>query len=278
MSPHPDRARWRDAAIVAATAAGDFIAHEATTVHGLEWEEKSATDFVSRVDVGAEERIRDLLLAGIPGIRIVGEELSAGAHPEEGLVAIVDPLDGTTNFLHGYPNYSVSICIALSGVPQAAVIYDVSRGCFGRDGVLTATAGDGAFGDGVRLRVSNTVTPARALIGTGIPFRDVREADRYLGQLRRLMPVVSGIRRAGSAALDLSDVARGRFDAFWELFLHPWDLAAGVLLVREAGGRVSDFTGNDARLVGGPIIASNGLMHDWLLGVLNDADSRPQTT
>ncbi len=266
-SPHPKRHDWRDAARAAADTAARFITHEAQSHHTLAWEEKSTTDFVSRVDIGAEERIRDMLTARIPGIRIVGEELSANARPDEGLVAIVDPLDGTTNFLHGFPNYGVSICIALDGVPQAGVVHDVARG-----GVLHATAGDGAFVDETRLRVSTTETPARALIGTGIPFKDVSQADLYLRQLRRLMPIISGVRRAGSAALDLADVARGRFDGFWELFLNPWDLAAGVLLVREAGGRVTDLEGRDARLTSGPIVASNGILHDWLLGMLYEGD------
>ncbi len=267
MTPptHPKCHEWHQAAIAAAESAARFIAQEATSHHTLAWEEKSATDFVSRVDVGAEERIRDLLTARIPGIRIVGEELSAEASPDEGLVAIVDPLDGTTNFLHGFPNYGVSICIALDGVPQAGVIHDVARG-----GVLHAMRGHGAFVDDTPLHVSATNTPARALIGTGIPFKDITHADRYLRQLRRLMPVVSGVRRAGSAALDLADVARGRFDGFWELYLNPWDLAAGVLLVREAGGRVTDLEGRDARLTGGPIVASNGILHEWFLDILSD--------
>ncbi len=264
-TPYPHRHQWRDAAIAAAATAAGFIAHEAATHHSITWEEKSDTDFVSRVDIGAEERIRDLLTVSIPGIRLVGEELSADAHPEEGLVAIVDPLDGTTNFLHGFPNYCVSICIALDGVPVAGVVHDVSRG-----GVLHATSGDGAFVDQTAMKVSAIDSPARALIGTGIPFKDVSQADLYLRQLRRLMPVISGVRRAGSAALDLSDVARGRFDAFWELYLNPWDLAAGILLVREAGGRVTDLEGNDARLVGGPIVASNGILHDWFLDTLSE--------
>jgi myo-inositol-1(or 4)-monophosphatase len=265
---HPKRQDWRDAAIAAADTAARFITHEAMSHRTLAWEEKSATDFVSRVDVGAEERIRDMITARIPGIRMVGEELSADAHPEQGLVAIVDPLDGTTNFLHGFPNYCVSICIALDGVPQAAVVHDVARG-----GVLHATASDGAFVDDGRLRVSTTTSPARALIGTGIPFKDVSQADLYLRQLRRLMPIISGVRRAGSAALDLSDVARGRFDGFWELFLNPWDLAAGVLLVREAGGRVTDLEGREAPLTRGPIVASNGILHDWFLGMLNEDEA-----
>lgn len=263
--PHSDRHLWRDAAVTAAAHAAQFIAQEARTHRAIEWEAKSATDFVSHVDLGAEERIRDTLLARVPGLRIVGEELSNQGDPEAGLVAIVDPLDGTTNFLHGFPNYCVSICIALDGVPQAAVIHDVARG-----GVYTATAGDGAFVDGQRMQVSSIAEPARALIGTGFPFRDVTYADRYLGMMRRLMPATAGMRRAGSAALDLTDVANGRFDAFWELWLNPWDLAAGVLLVREAGGRVTDLEGNEARLIGGTVVASNGVLHDWFLDILND--------
>ena len=155
LSAHPKRHDWRDAALAAADTAACFIAQEAMSHRTLAWEEKSATDFVSRVDIGAEERIRDMITARIPGIRIVGEELTADARPDEGLVAIVDPLDGTTNFLHGFPNYGVSICIALDGVPQAGVVHDVARG-----GVLHATAGDGAFVDGSRLLVSTTNTPA----------------------------------------------------------------------------------------------------------------------
>ncbi|MCZ8205143.1 inositol monophosphatase family protein [Gemmatimonas sp.] len=265
-----DRHLWLAAATAAAQVAADFIAHEARTHRAIAWEAKSATDFVSHVDLGAEERIRDVLLSQVPDLRVVGEELSNDADPETGLVAIVDPLDGTTNFLHGFPSYGVSICIALDGVPQAAVIHDVARG-----GIYTAAAGTGAHVNGQPMHVSSIVDPARALIGTGFPFRDVSYAERYLGMMRRLMPVTAGMRRAGSAALDLTDVANGRFDGFWELWLNPWDLAAGVLLVREAGGRVTDLDGHDARLIGGPVVASNGVLHDWFLDILNDRTRAP---
>ncbi|MBU6365373.1 MAG: inositol monophosphatase [Gemmatimonadetes bacterium] len=262
-TPHPHRQAWRDAAVRAAAEAAAFIARESAQRHALVWEEKGATDFVSRVDIGAEERIRACLARDLPGVRIVGEELGADGHPDEGFTAIVDPLDGTTNFLHGVPAYGVSIAIALDGVLQAGVVHDVARG-----GVYAATLGDGAFVDGVRLAVSSIDRPARALIGTGFPFKDVADADLYLAQMRRLMPVTSGMRRAGSAALDLADVARGRFEAFWELHLNAWDLAAGTLLVREAGGRVTDLAGRDAPLAHGPIVASNGLLHGWFLNLL----------
>ena len=274
---HPDRLRWRDAAVQAAAVAAEFIAQESRTRGAITWQSKSATDFVSHVDIGAEERIRAVLLSQIPDIRIVGEELGADGDTESGLVAIVDPLDGTTNFLHGSPNYGVSICIALDGVPQAAVVHDIARtsGASSTVGtVFTATAGDGAFANGVPMRGSTIAEPPRALIGTGFPFKDVTRAEEYLGMMRRLMPEVSGMRRAGSAALDLSDVAMGRFDGFWELWLNAWDLAAGVLLIREAGGRVTDLEGHEARLVGGTVVASNGVLHDWFLDILNDRSPR----
>ena len=258
-----DHQHWREAALAAASAAAEFIAECALTRHLLTWEEKSASDFVSIVDVGAEERIGAILLERIPELRIVGEELGPAGDTGTGLVAIVDPLDGTTNFLHGYPSYGVSICIAVDGVPQVGVVHDVARG-----GVYLAMAGGGAFLDGQPLHVSTLHTPARALIGTGFPFKTEDEADQYVAQLRRLMPLVAGLRRAGAAALDLCDVARGRLDAFWELKLAPWDIAAGVLLVREAGGRATQLDGGDAPLTHGPVVASNGVLHEWLLNQL----------
>jgi len=261
------RLAWRNTAVGAAALATAFIAEQSRSLQEIAWEEKSPTDFVSRVDLGAEQIIRDHFAKEAPEIRIVGEELSAEGGTEEGLVAIVDPLDGTTNFLHGYPNYGVSICVALDGVPQAAAMYDVGRGA-----LYNAIADGGAFVDTTPIHVSINTIPARALIGTGFPFKDVTSADRYVRQLRRLMPEVAGVRRAGAAALDLCDVARGRFDAFWELHLNSWDLAAGVLIIREAGGRVTDMQGNDARLIAGPIVASNGVMHDWFLAKLREED------
>lgn len=257
-----DRQRWLQVAGGAAALATGFIAEETKSRDTIIWEEKSATDFVSRVDLGAEEIIRRHFAQQAPEIRVVGEEMGGGG-TDEGLVAIVDPLDGTTNFLHGYPSYAVSICVALDGVPQAAAIYDVARG-----GLYNATLGGGAFVDGTPIRVSTLNSPARALIGTGFPFKDQTFAAQYLAQFARLTPQVAGLRRAGAAALDLCDVARGRFDGFWELMLAPWDLAAGVLLIREAGGRATDLDGHDAPLRAGPIVASNGVMHDWLLSQL----------
>lgn len=259
-----DRAHWAAAATEAASIAAAFIAEQAANRETLLWQAKSPTDFVSLVDIGAEQRIVDCFRERVPELTVIGEELGGNGDIQKGLVAVVDPLDGTTNFLHGYPAYCVSICVALDGVAQAGVVHDVARG-----GVYTGTKGGGAFVDGVPLRVSNISDPARALIGTGFPFKNAAHIPDFQRQSKNLMPVTSGLRRAGAAALDLADVARGRFEGFWELELMPWDMAAATLLIREAGGRVTDLHGNDAPIARGPLMASNGLMHDWLLAQLN---------
>ena len=260
---------WLAAARDAAAAAAQFIAERAATRHDIVWEEKSDTDFVSAVDIGAEERIRDILTTRLPGIRVVGEELGPDGDTGTGFVAIVDPLDGTTNFLHGFPSYCVSICLAVDGVARVGVVHDVARG-----GVFWAVAGHGAWHDDTRIHVSTIDRPARALIGTGFPFKDLTHADLYVKQFRALMPLVSGMRRAGSAALDLCDVACGRFDAFWELNLNAWDFAAGMLLIREAGGIVTRLDGGPVTLTGGAIIAGSSALHGWLLQELHTAELR----
>ena len=261
-----DLAFWLDAAREAAQDAASFISEQARTRKDLVWVEKSAIDFATAVDVGAEERIRKCLTRRIPEIRIVGEELDPTGDTQEGLVAIVDPLDGTTNFLHGYPAYCVSIGIALDGVPVAGVIHDVAR-----EGVFTATAGGGAFCDGKPIHVSANANPSRALIGTGFPFKTLDDTEQYIAQFRALIPKVSGMRRAGAAALDFCDVACGRLDAFWELDLAAWDLAAGTLLVREAGGIVTNVNGDPAPMNRGQIVAGSAAMHPWFLDVLQNA-------
>ena len=261
-----DLAHWRQSIMSAAASAAAFIAEKAKSRHEIVWREKSPTDFVTDVDIGAEERIRASLQASIRELRYVGEELGPTGDTTTGLVAVVDPLDGTSNFLHGYPAYCVSIGIVLDGVPVAAVVHDVARG-----GVYTAMAGSGAYLDDIPIRVSNTTSPTRALVGTGFPFRSDASTAQYVAQLAALIPQVSGMRRAGAAALDLCDLAAGRFDAFWELDLAPWDVAAGLLLVREAGGVVTDLAGHHAGVTGGPIVGSNGQLHEWFLRVLSDA-------
>ncbi len=263
--PVPE-AEWLAAAREAAATAAAFIAAQAATRHDLVWEEKSDVDFVSAVDIGAEERIGAVLASRLPTLRVIGEELGPTGDASTGFVAIVDPLDGTTNFLHGYPAYGVSICIAVDGVPRVGVVHDVARG-----GVFWAVAGHGAWHDDTRLHVSRIHQPSRALIGTGFPFKDMSKAPQYLTHFSAFMPQVAGMRRAGSAALDLCDVAAGRFDAFWELTLAPWDVAAGLLLVREAGGLATDLDGLDAPLAHGPVVAGNPVMHGWVLQQLRTA-------
>jgi myo-inositol-1(or 4)-monophosphatase len=266
VSNTANRARWLAAATEAAARAAAFIAQQAENRHAIDWQSKSLTDFVSHVDIGAEQRIIECFAELVPELIVIGEELGPSGDPQSGLVAIVDPLDGTTNFLHGYPAYCVSICVAVDGVAQAAVVNDVARG-----GVYSAVQGGGAFVDGIPLRVSTIDDPARALIGTGFPFKNASHIPDFQRQSGTLMPQTSGLRRAGAAALDLADVARGRFEAFWELELMPWDMAASTLLIREAGGRVTDLDGNEATISRGPIVASNGVMHNWVLEQLSKA-------
>lgn len=242
----------------AAEAARGIAARSADRAH-LDVRLKSASDFVSDVDVEAETRIRDLLSSEFPGAHIMGEELAPGAAPARGLTFVVDPLDGTTNFLHGYPEYAVSIAAAVDGVLEAGVVHNAAT-----DEVFIACRGGGAWRDGERIRVSTVTEPARALIGTGFPFRTTNVLEQYIPQFLAVAKATSGIRRAGSAALDLADVACGRFDAFWEPLLSPWDFAAGCLLVQEAGGLATDLAGAPISLSRSSVLAGNPALHRWL--------------
>lgn len=182
----------------------------------------------------------------------------------DGLLFVADPLDGTTNFLHGFPWYAVSIAALVDGELAAGVVLNAANG-----ELFTATAGGGARRSGQPISVSSIADPRRALIGTGFPFKDAQHIDRYLAALPDLMRDVAGIRRPGSAALDLADVACGRFDAFWELSLAPWDIAAGILLIREAGGVITNLEGEPARVEQTGIVAGNVEMHRWLFARVN---------
>jgi myo-inositol-1(or 4)-monophosphatase len=248
---------------LAADRAGGYLRGVERPADPAAWTLKGARDFVTEVDRTAERLITDVLLAAEPGSRIVGEELS----PEvvrDGLVWIVDPLDGTTNFLHGFPSYAISIAAAVDGELQAAVVQQVPR-----QETYTAARGAGAWHGERRLSVSAIQDPSFALIGTGFPFKDTTSLGEYVSQFARVAAQTSGIRRPGSAALDLVDVAAGRFDGFWEQRLSAWDVAAGVLLVREAGGKVTDFAGRAIGAEHGPVIAGNPAIHEWLLRVVN---------
>jgi myo-inositol-1(or 4)-monophosphatase len=229
------------------------------------WTEKARADFASETDRTAERLIAEVL-GEVPGSSILGEELTPSAGRDADVVWIVDPLDGTTNYLHGYPQYAVSIGCVVRGALCVGVVHDVAR-----DLVYHAEAGRGAWCGDARLRVSSVTDPKHALVGTGFPFKHQDEIERYMRQLSAVLRGAAGARRAGSAALDLADVAAGRFDAFWEQALAPWDVAAGVLLVREAGGVVTTLDGEDDVLDGRSIVAGNPVMQRWLLELLQQA-------
>ena len=178
----------------------------------------------------------------------------------DGLVWVVDPLDGTTNFLHDFPSYAVSVAAAVDGVLEAGVVIHVPR-----NEIFLASRGSGAWQGERRLTVSTISDPAFSLIGTGFPFKDTGRLQEYLDQFSRIAARTSGIRRPGSAALDLADVAAGRFDGFWEQYLSAWDIAAGILLVREAGGLATDFAGRDLGIEHAELVAGNPAIHAWLL-------------
>jgi myo-inositol-1(or 4)-monophosphatase len=257
--------------LAAAQLAADRGAAFLRTQEGLQgperWSEKGRADFVTEVDRETERLITGTLAQAVPGGRVIGEELTPGTLPA-GLVWVVDPLDGTTNFLHRFPYWAVSIAAVRDGEILAGVIDHVPRGIR-----YHAARGAGAFLDGVPLHVSTIAEPKHALIGTGFPFKYVDLLPRYQRQFAAILAQAAGIRRPGSAALDLCDVAAGRFDGFWELALEAWDVAAGTLIVREAGGRVTDPAGDAGVLRHGPIVAGNPAIHRWLLGILQASDA-----
>jgi myo-inositol-1(or 4)-monophosphatase len=258
-------------AIVAARRASKLIQESASGIGDLEWVEKASADFVTEVDRAAEAAIAKVVSAEFPDAIIVGEELTPEtATSGDELMFISDPLDGTTNFLHGFPHYAVSIGVMHKSELIAAVVANVPRG-----DIFTARAGHGTKLNDKAVTVSSIDSTSRALIGTGFPFKNLEVLDEYSKQFVEVTRHTSGIRRAGSAALDLADVACGRFDGFWELVLAPWDVAAGILLVREAGGIVTDLAGHQAPVAHGPIVAGNPVIHPWLLRTVQAAtDSR----
>lgn len=251
--------------VAAAVRAAGVIRDRSASRLDLTWERKAPTDFVSEVDIAAEEAIRDIVRERHPGAAVLGEELTPGQTPAGDLTFVADPLDGTTNFLHGYPWYAVSIAALVDGRLAAAVVLNVATG-----ELFTATAGGGARRNGEAIAVSRIARPELALIGTGFPFKHLEQLERYQRQFATIAAATSGMRRAGAAALDLADVACGRFEGFWELSLAPWDVAAGILLVREAGGVVTDLDGVEKGVMHGGIVAASRAMHPWLLATLGE--------
>jgi myo-inositol-1(or 4)-monophosphatase len=253
--------------VAAAARSADVIRAGAARRDSLVWESKTRSDFVSQVDRDSESALADVLRARHPDARLIAEEGSPALDSLQGLVFVADPLDGTTNFLHGFPWYAVSIAAVVDGELAAGVILNAATG-----ELFTATAGGGARRSGQPISVSTIAEPTRALIGTGFPFKEGNPyTARYLEMLPRIMLESAGIRRAGSAALDLADVACGRFDAFWEMMLAPWDISAGLLLVREAGGIVTDLAGNPCPVAHTSVVAGNPAMHGWLLALVRTA-------
>ena len=254
----PNPALLLAVALEAAAAGAVVIRDAAPRVRSIEWRTKKPADFVSEVDLAAEAAVLAVIRRRSPEAGILAEE--SGVSGAASTIFVVDPLDGTTNFLHGYPEYAVSVGVVVDGVPTAGVIIDVALG-----ETFTATAGGGAFANGLPIQVSPITDPKLALIGTGFPFTRMEDVEPYTAQLARVMRGSAGVRRAGAAALDLAAVASGRFEAFWETMLSPWDIAAGILLVREARGVATDLNGGQCQVERTGIVAGNAAIHAWLL-------------
>jgi len=248
-------------AIRAARSAGNLIARYADRTDSLQVTRKGWNDFVSEVDQAAEQEIIRIIHRAYPSHALLAEE--SGAAGESEFVWIIDPLDGTTNFLHGFPVFAVSIAVQHRGETRYAVVYDPLR-----NELFTAARGTGATLNDRRIRVTRRASLNGSLLGTGFPFRRSGLLDDYLAMFRALFIETSGVRRAGSAALDLAYVAAGRLDGFWEIGLKPWDIAAGDLLIREAGGIVTDFAGHHEVLSSGNVVAGGAKVHEAILRTL----------
>lgn len=246
----------------AAREAGKIINRASQDVGALKVQTKDYNDFVSEVDRAAEQAIIDVLKNAYPTHGFLGEE-SGKTNAEADSIWIIDPLDGTTNFLHNFPFYCVSIALQEKGVLTQAVIYDPLR-----NDLFTATKGRGAFLNDKRIRVTNRSKLQDGLISTGFPFKDFSYMELYVDIFKDMAKKTSGLRRPGSAALDLAYVAAGYADGFFEINLSPWDIAAGALLVQEAGGIVGDFEGNESWLRTGNIVAANPKLFGQMLQVI----------
>ena len=251
-------------AVKAARAAGSIINRAALDLEVLRVGTKGPNDYVSEVDQAAENAIIDVLLEAYPGHGILAEESgrARGAKDSE-YTWIIDPLDGTTNFLHGFPVYCVSIALAHRGVVQQAVVYDPTR-----NDLFFASRGRGAFLNDRRLRVSKRTRISDSLIGTGFPFRKGDNFKRYVKMFEEVMQSCAGLRRPGAAALDLCYVAAGYYDGFFETGLNPWDAAAGSLIITEAGGLIGNFTGESDFLYQREVVAGNPKVYGQLVQIL----------
>ncbi len=247
-------------AVNAARRGGSVINRAALGGSALEVRAKQPNDFVTQVDKASERAIIEVIHKAYPDHAILAEE--SGHLPSERAEHrwVIDPLDGTTNFIHGFPQYCVSIAVQHRGSTTHAVVYDPAK-----NELFTSSRGGGAFLNDRRMRVTRCLLLADALVGTGFPYKEFARIERYMAQLRKMMGSSAGVRRAGAAALDLAYVAAGRLDAFWEMGLSPWDMAAGALLVQEAGGLVGDFAGDQDFLESGDICAATPKVFPQLL-------------
>jgi len=251
-------------AVKAARAAGALINRASMDLDLIKVNTKAPNDFVTEVDQAAENVIIDTLLAAYPGHAILAEESgrARGAKDSEYLW-IIDPLDGTTNFIHGFPVYAVSIALAHRGQVQQAVVYDPTR-----NDLFYASKGRGAFLNDKRLRVSKRTRMAESLIGTGFPFRKGDNFQRYVKMFTEIMQACAGVRRPGAAALDLCYVAAGYYDGFFETGLSPWDIAAASLMITEAGGLIGNFTGESDYLYQREVLAGNPKVYAQMVSML----------
>ncbi len=250
-------------AVRAARRAGQIINHASLDLGGVEIAKKQHNDFVTDVDRAAEATIIETLIGAYPDHSILAEE-SGHSEQQSDYQWIIDPLDGTSNFIHGFPYYCVSIALSHKGVITQAVIYDPNR-----NDLFTASRGAGAFLNNRRIRVSQRDRLSEGLIGTGFPFRNGADVDTYLELFAQMTKACAGLRRPGAAALDLANVAAGRLDGFFEQSLQPWDIAAGSLMITEAGGIVGNYTGESDFLEKGEIVASNPKLYAQMVRILS---------
>ncbi len=251
--------------IRAAHAAGDHIVKYVDRIQGISISSKGRNDFVTEVDKQAESIIIDILHKAYPNHGILAEE--SGKQGDDEYQWIIDPLDGTTNFLHGFPQFAVSIALKHKAILDQAVVYDPLR-----QELFTASKGCGAHLNNRRIRVSSQKTLEGALLGTGFPFQDQERLELFLKTFRAFFPMTAGIRRAGAASLDLAYVACGRLDGFWEFGLKEWDMAAGSLLILEAGGMTGDMAGKQSYINSGNIVTGNPKIYDEMITKLAEIE------
>jgi myo-inositol-1(or 4)-monophosphatase len=253
-------------AVKAARRGASVINRASFDIDRLKVSEKQQNDFVTEVDRAAEQAIIEVLQTAYPDHAILAEESgpSANLHDENENVWIIDPLDGTTNFIHGFPQYCVSIALQQRGQITQAVVYDPTR-----NDLFTASKGGGAYLNEKRIRVAKRDKMAEALIGTGFPYRDMQGLEQYIGMFRVMTQKCAGLRRPGAAALDLAYVACGRLDGFFEKGLQPWDVAAGSLLITEAGGIVGNFSGESEYIYHGDVLAGSPRIFGQLVTLLS---------